>query len=174
MYGLPLAHIVLPANLNDQTQLRPMLQKAQKLYPWFKPNHLMGDRGYDGYHNFAFLYGEGIIPIIHIRKPTAKDGLYAGLYNKGGIPVCGDGKVPMEFFRTDPETGFHLFTCLPAGCSLRPKYNGAIRYCEPEIHAGNPRDNMKSWASWGAGRRSGSDCIARGPSSSDSLAPPRG
>ena len=143
LYGVPLAHMVLPANKNDSPQLRKLVNKTQRLYPRIKPQYLLADRGYDGYQNFAFLYGEGITPIIHIRKPTAKDGLYDGLYNKNGIPVCGDGKVPMEYLRTDPETRTHLFTCPPSGCSLKPKSSGMMRYCTPAIHQEDPRDNLR-------------------------------
>lgn len=142
VYGVPLAHLVLPANLNDFPQLHLMVQKAQKLYPWFKPRHLIADRGYEGNPNSAFLYGEGINPIIHVKKPTASDGLYDGIYTKKGIPVCGDGKVPMEYIRTDPETGNHLFTCPTSGCALKSE-NPLMNYCVPEIHAEDPRDNLR-------------------------------
>lgn len=142
VYGVPLAHLVLPANRNDQTQLRPLVHKAQALYPWLKPKHLLGDRGYDGYSNFAFLYGEGIIPVIHIRRATASDGLHDGRYTRSGIPVCGDGKVPMEYIRTDPETRNHLFTCPPGGCALKSE-NPLMNYCRPEVHAEDPRDNLR-------------------------------
>ena len=77
-------HVLLPANRNDSPQLPVLVRKAQGMYAWLKPKHLMADRGYDSQANHTFLVGQGVTPIIHIRKTTADDGLYDGLYNKKG------------------------------------------------------------------------------------------
>ena len=74
IYGAPLSHVLLPANRNDSPLLPRLVRKAQSMYPWLKPKHLLADRGYDSQANHVFLDQRGIIPIIHIRRPTADDG----------------------------------------------------------------------------------------------------
>ena len=127
VYGIPLCNIVLPANESDSPVLRLLVEKAKRLYPWFKPKYLLADRGYDGQENFSYLVKEGIEPIIHVRKPTAHDGLYEGLFDRRGRPVCGDGKALMQFIRS--EGSKHLFRCAEGGCSLRSKSSGSMQYC---------------------------------------------
>ena len=87
VYGAPIAHITLPANANDSPQLPNMVKKAQARHKWLRPSRLLADRGYDSQANHKFLVKHGIVPIIHIRKPTADDGLYDGIY-KGIIYLC--------------------------------------------------------------------------------------
>ena len=128
VYGAPLAHTILPANQVDSPQLVGLVKKAQGMYGWLKPLHLLGDRGYDSQAIHAFLVNQVITPIIQIRKPTAADGLYDGLYGKKGTPVC-DGQTQMDYVVTDPKTGHHLFRCPPAGCRLKKRSSGAVRYC---------------------------------------------
>ena len=140
-YGAPLAHTVLPANKNDSPQLPGVVAKAQKLLPRLKPNHLMADRGYDSQANHSFLIKRGIVPIIHIRKPTADDGLYDGLYTAKGAPTC-DGKTPMKYVRTD-SNGHHVFRCPPKGCSLRKRSRLFAQYCNTMDHREDPADNYR-------------------------------
>ena len=133
VYGAPLAHVLLPANRNDSPQLPGLVRKAQGMYAWLKPKHLIADRGYDAQSNHVFLAQRGIAPIIHIRKTIAADGLYGGLYNKKGAPVC-DGETSMVYLGTDPKSGHHLFRCPPAGCRLKKRSSGMIRYCNTKAH----------------------------------------
>ena len=79
---------------------------------------MLADRGYDSLTNHKSLFGLGIIPVIHIRKPTAKDGLYDGIYTESGGAACMGGEA-MKYVRTDPETGAHLFRCPAEGCPLK-------------------------------------------------------
>ena len=74
----------------------------------------------------------GIIPVIHIRKPTAQDGLYDGIYTAEGKPTC-IGQQPMEYVRTDPETGAHLFRCQAGGCPLKTEGTRAVIHCDSEV-----------------------------------------
>ena len=93
---------------------------------------MLADRGYDSLANHKFLFGLGIIPIIHIRRPTAKDGLYDGIYTESGRPTCMGGEE-MEYVRTDPETKAHLFRCQAGGCPLKTGGTKAITHCDSEI-----------------------------------------
>ena len=117
-HGVPLTFTITPANASDSTQLKPVMSKLLDAYPWIEPGCLLADRGYDSQQNHRYLLKQNIIPVIHIRKPTAEDGLYDGLYNAEGRPVC-LGQQPMEYVKTDQTTGHHLFRCSPEGCPLR-------------------------------------------------------
>ena len=128
-HGVPLAFTVTPANENDSTQLPGLLKKALADHPWIEAGAFLADRGYDSLTNHRFLYGLGIIPVIHIRKPTADDGLYDGIYNEEGKPVC-IGKESMEYVRTNPETGAHLFRCRGEGCPLKVLGTKATTHCD--------------------------------------------
>ena len=143
VYGTPLVHIVTPANVSDMHELSKLTEKAQRTHSWFKPKHLMADKGYDSQANHQYLFKNGIIPMILIRKPTARDGLYDGIYNKNGALVCDDGKTPMEFIGTNPKNGHHLFRCPPAGCRMKSKSSGAMIYCNVSVMAENPMNNLR-------------------------------
>ena len=131
-HGVPLAFTITPANENDSTQLPAALRKTLAAYPWMEPGCLLADRGYDSLANHQLLVGLGMIPVIHIRKPTAQDGLYDGIYTAEGKPTC-LGQQPMEYVRTDPETGAHLFRCQAGGCPLKTKGTKAVIHCDTEI-----------------------------------------
>ena len=79
------------------------------------------------------------MPIIHIRDDSGREGK---VYNKvAGATTC-LGMTPMEYVRTDPETGHHLFRCAKGGCHLKPKSNGAWRYCDDEVWE-DPMENLR-------------------------------
>ena len=101
-HGVPLAFTITPANENDSTQLPAVLRKTLAAYPWLEPGCLLADRGYDSLPNHRLLVGLDIIPVIHIRKPTAADGLYDGVYTAEGKPACMGGEA-MEYVRTDQK-----------------------------------------------------------------------
>ena len=132
VHGVPLASIITPANRNDSPILKPLLKKALKTFPWLKPKALLADRGYDSEPNHNFVYSLGIIPIIHIRKPTAADGLHNGIYTKDGYPTC-LGSKPMQYVRTDPENGHHLFQCQPEGCILKTEPFNGRTHCDTKV-----------------------------------------
>ena len=79
-----------------------------------------------------FLVSQEIIRVIHIRKPTATDDLYDGVYTTEGKPVF-LGTVPMEYIRTVPGTEHHLFRCAAEGCPLKTGGTKAIIHCDAEI-----------------------------------------
>ena len=131
-HGVPLTFTITPANENDSTHLAAALRKTLAAHPWMEPGCLLADRGYDSLANHQFLVGLGIIPVIHIRKPTAHDGLYDGIYTAEGKPTC-MGQQPMEYVRTDPETGAHLFRCQAGGCRLKMEGAKAVLHCDSEV-----------------------------------------
>ena len=111
--------------------LPPLFGQTLQHYPWFHPQRLMGDKGYDRQLNHRFLRKLGVSPVIHIRKPTSKDGLYDGLFNKDGVPTC-MGQVAMEYDFTDSNTGLHLWRCPAEGCHLKTGGTKAIQHCDDE------------------------------------------
>ena len=140
-HGVPLAFTITPANQNDSTQLPAALRKTLAAYPWLEPGCLLADRGYDSLSNHQFLAGLGIIPVIHIRKPTALDGLYDGIYTAEGKPTCLGGAA-MEYVRKDPATGAHLFRCPAKGCPLKTEGTKAVIHCDGEVWEG-PEANLR-------------------------------
>ena len=138
-YGVPLSYIILPANRNDSPQLPRVVNEAQQIYSWLKPNYLLADRGYDAISNHKMLYREGIKPIIHIRKPI-NSRLHDGIYSTMGSPTC-MGKKVMQWLRTDPQTGHHLYRCPPGGCQRKNQMR-LFPQCQ-DSHWENPEDNLR-------------------------------
>ena len=130
VHGIPLGFTVTPANVNDSPGLSALVQKVLDDYSWVKPRTLTAGKGYDSETNHRSLFDRGIIPVIHVRKPMEHDGLYDGVYNAEGKPVC-LGNVPMHYVRTDPDTGLHLFRCPAGGCLLKQSGTKAITHCTP-------------------------------------------
>ena len=140
-HGIPLSYQITSANVNDTGILPPLLKQAQRTYGWLSPGFILADRGYDSAANHRAVMAHGGIPIIHIRKPTAGDGLHHGVYTEKGAPTC-MGKKAMEYIHTDPDTGHHLFQCRAGGCRLKAKNSGAVLYCDSEVWE-DPMENLR-------------------------------
>ena len=139
-YGLPLGQIVTTASRNDSPELPAVIEHTKTLLPWFKPKVAIADRGYDALSNHEYLHRRGIIPIIHIRKPTAADGLYDGVYTKAGVPVC-MGQVPMEYVGSNPKRG-RLYRCRSEGCHLKGSFKGGGLHCRDWVWE-DPAKNLR-------------------------------
>ena len=139
-HGVPLGFIVAPGNVNDGQVFTPVINKAMDNLAWLKPNYVIADRRYDYKKCYQAAEERGIVPIIHIRDTKGKNS--SPVYD----PVAGDptclGKKPMEYVRTDPETGHHLFRRAKGGCHLKPKSNGAWRYCDTDVWE-DPMENLR-------------------------------
>lgn len=66
---LPIWFTLTPANVYDGAQLAPVLTEAQGKYGWFKPMHVLADKGYDAKETFRFI-GEDLkaIPVVDVQK----------------------------------------------------------------------------------------------------------
>ena len=84
----PWPHLVTTAKRNDSPELPAVIARAEALYAWFKPSAVIADRGYDSTANHEHLHWKGIVPVIHIRRSNAHDGLHEGIYTKQGVPTC--------------------------------------------------------------------------------------
>lgn len=140
-HEIPLGMILTPGNASDMTMLSAVFQKAQETYTWFKPKHLIADRGYDSGPNHEYLIDQGVTPVIHIRKPGADDGMFDGVFNEKGEPTC-MGMKPMVYVKTDPGTGHHLYRCRGEGCYLKEHGTKAITHCDTEEWF-DPADNPR-------------------------------
>lgn len=141
-HGLPLGYIVTSANESDNEFLMPLVNQTLHQHGWLQIKTLLADRGYDDGKLFAALWKMGIDPIIHIKKPTAKDKLYGGNYGKHGAPMC-LGNQEMDFVQTDPATSQHQFRCPPGGCHLKAKNGWNFKYCDI-VEWENPVNNLRA------------------------------
>ena len=139
-HGAPLAMIVTPANQSESNVPPALVRKAEESHPWLKIGYLIADRGYDSQANHRFSVDRGIVPVIHIRRPS-KGKLHQGVYSTMGAPTC-LGKVEMEYVRTDPENGHHLFRCPKTGCHLLKKGTKPLRHCDHEVWE-DPMANLR-------------------------------
>ena len=140
VHGIPLDFIITPANESDSPMLPPVLKKNRETYPWLRPKYLLGDKGYDALSNHQDLVDQGITPVLHLRRPREGE-LHDGIYNEKGSPTC-IGQVGMDYIRTDPKTGHHLFRCPPEGCPLQERLNPALHHCDQEVWE-DPYDNLR-------------------------------
>jgi hypothetical protein len=139
-YGIPLAQFVTTGSRNDSPELPALIERAKATYDWFSPEVAIADRGYDSAANHQTLwFGHGIIPVIHIRKPS-NTGLYQGIYTKEGIPTC-LGQVPMEYVATDGR-GHHVYRCRREGCDLKNSFKGGVRYCDT-VYKQDPNEDIR-------------------------------
>ena len=72
---LPIWFRLTPANVYDGHHLPPLLKETQSQYSWFRPAHVLADKGYDSRECFRFV-GEDMraIPVIDIRERRTKRG----------------------------------------------------------------------------------------------------
>ena len=140
-YEVPLVWNTTTAKHSDLRQLRPLYDDAKQTFPWYAPKYLLGDKGYDSQAMHRYLREQGTNGIIPPRKPTAKDGLYDGLYNADGDPTC-MGVVAMEYIQTDPANGKHLYRCRAEGCDLKTKGIKGLVHCDSEFWF-DPDDNPR-------------------------------
>jgi transposase len=78
--GTPLAAVVTAANVNDVTQLIPLVDAVPPVRgkpgaPLAKPKEVMGDRGYDSDRHRRTLSGRGIATAIARRNTAHGSGL---------------------------------------------------------------------------------------------------
>jgi IS5 family transposase len=137
-YGLPLAGFVTTAKRNDSPELASVIEKAKATLPWFKPTHVIADRGYDSAANNHYVAQEGAVPIILMRKPSNGATLYKGIYTEKGVPTC-LGMVSMDYVRSDAD-GSHVYRCRGEGCILKAKKG--THYCADEVRV-DPNEDLR-------------------------------
>ena len=142
-HGAPLDFLITPGNENDSTLLPRLLAQTKETLPWFQPRYVIGDRGYDAKTNYAAVAGIGAVPIIHIRNLGTGGFPDKGVRTERGHPSC-RGWRTMEYVRTDPDTGKHLFQCPTDGCHFKTA-GGRRRKgerCAEKVWA-DPREDLR-------------------------------
>ena len=140
-YEIPISFRITSGNSSDSPELRTLMDQAFADLGWFQPKSAMADRGYDALANFEYLWlDHQVDPVIHIRRPTAKDGLYDGLFNGDSRPLC-MGMVPMEHAGRTGD-GSHIFRCRSGGCHLKQGLQSGIVHCDTVITE-NPADYLR-------------------------------
>ncbi len=139
--GVPLDFFVTPGNAGDSPLLPHLLDQMRETLPWVRPKVVIGDRGYDAKSNYAAVARHGAVPVIHIRNTGTGGHPKRGIRTKRGIPSC-QGWQTMEYVRTDPDTGHHLFRCPEGGCHLQRVASGGILDCRSEVWV-QPEDDLR-------------------------------
>ena len=111
-YGIPLSVLVKTARHQDSPELPALVDRARAMFPWFRPQAAMADKGYDSRQNFQYLHDNGVDAVIMVRRQD----LYADIYADPTVPTCVGG-FPMEYVRSDPVKG-RLFRCRKEKCWL--------------------------------------------------------
>lgn len=102
-WELPIACKVTLAREADVTHLIPLISKARRRFTWFKPWHIVADKGYDAGYNYKAIYDIGSIPIIKMKeRPQSQDGRYS--LDETGIPHCQAG-LPLLLIGHDRKKG---------------------------------------------------------------------
>lgn len=129
-YDLPLFGFTTTASRHDAPELPELLDGAADTHPWFSPEFVLADKGYDSRANHEAVIAYGAAPIIAIRHPGRKSEqpLHEEVYAPDGTPTC-MGMEKMEYVRTDPQRG-HLFRCPESGCHLRNRKG--VLYCQDQ------------------------------------------
>lgn len=93
-------------DIYDSNSLIPSLETYFQLHPDFKYKYFLGDSGFDGDENYAYLYDQkGIIPIINLNSRN-KSSLPETSFNKDGVPLCPyDTSLPMIYDGITREKG---------------------------------------------------------------------
>ncbi len=117
-WELPIACDVTLARESDVTHLIPLIDKAAKRFNWFRPWHVVADKGYDAGYNYKAIHDMGSIPIIKMKEKQQSEGRYSidGL----GIPHCQSG-LPLLLKDHDEKKGLRYICPHKAGkadCSL--------------------------------------------------------
>ena len=144
-HDIPLTVAVTEGNQSDTTYLEPMVEETSP-----KPEVVIADRGYDSKDNSEWLHRQGIVPVIHKRKP--KNGFHTRngqTYSEKGTPLCVCGHE-RPFIGTDPDTGVHVYGPVP-DCKRGGMLNG-FSPCDFEVRV-NPEDDVRLFG--GAIRRDG-------------------
>ena len=69
-WELPITCYVTLAKESDVTNLIPLVEKAKKRFDWFKPWHIIADKGYDASYNYKAISDMGSIPIIKMKEKS--------------------------------------------------------------------------------------------------------
>ena len=105
--GDEIVGILTNGRTGDSPILRQLFLLAEDRFPWFAPELLLADRGYDSRKNVKFLNERRVHTIIPKRELGAGR-FHHKVYNHQGIPTCEHGSL-MQYVRTDVLTESHVY-----------------------------------------------------------------
>jgi hypothetical protein len=117
-WELPIACEITLARESDVTHLIPLINKARQRFTWFKPWHIVADKGYDAGYNYKAIYDIGSIPVIKMKERPQSDSRYS--LDETGIPHC-QARLPLLLIGHDRKKGMKYVCPHRAGktrCSL--------------------------------------------------------
>ena len=130
-WELPIACDVTLARDSDVTHLIPLIDKARKSFGWFRPWHVVADKGYDAGYNYKAIHDMGSIPIIKMKEKQQSECKYS--IDELGIPHCQSG-LPLLLKDHDKRKGLR-YTCAyragKADCSLHRECTLKVAWIRP-------------------------------------------
>ena len=105
--GDEIVGILTNGRTGDGPMLRQLFLLAEARFPWFAPELLLADRGYDSRKNVRFLNDRGIHTVIPKRK-LGTGRFHHKVYNHQGVPTCEHGNL-MQYVRTDVLTENYVY-----------------------------------------------------------------
>ena len=105
--GDEIVGILTNGSTGDSPMLRKLFELAEARFPWFSPELVLADRGYDGRVNTEFLGRRGADAVIP-KKQLGKGRFHHGIYNYHGRPTCEHGNL-MQYVRTDVLTENYVY-----------------------------------------------------------------
>ena len=105
--GDEIVGILTNGRTGDGPMLRQLFLLAEDRFPWFAPELLLADRGYDSRKNVEFLNPRGVHTVIP-KKELPKGWSHHKVYNHQGIPTCEHGNL-MQYVRTDVLTEHYVY-----------------------------------------------------------------
>ncbi len=105
--GDEIVGILTNGRTGDSPILRELFLLAEDRFPWFAPELLLADRGYDSRKNVQFLNDRGVHTVIPKRE-LGKDRFHHRLFNYQGVPTCEHGNL-MQYVRTDVLTENYIY-----------------------------------------------------------------
>lgn len=105
--GDEIVGILTNGRTGDSPILRELFLLAEARFPWFAPELLLADRGYDSRKNVRFLNVRGVHTVIPKRE-LPKGRFHHKVYNHQGVPTCEHGNL-MQYVRTDVLTEQYVY-----------------------------------------------------------------
>lgn len=111
---LPICVTTTTAKVAETAQFAPLLEKAKGIVPYFKPQYVIADKGYDSHENHRLVvedYSATPIILLNLRGHAKK---FEDLCDEYGTPYCAYG-VPMVFWGYDKDQKTLKYRC-PLKC----------------------------------------------------------
>ncbi len=105
--GDEIVGILTNGKTGDSPLLRDLFLLAESRFPWFAPELLLADRGYDSRKNVEFLNKRGVYTVIPKRELGAGR-FHHKVYQHQGVPTCEHGNL-MQYVRTDVLTENYVY-----------------------------------------------------------------